>query len=261
MRRFRQVDPSTARSRFADWVFLLLLWATGVTGFVIEIAIYLDIAGGALLYGFSLVHIDLALEFLLLVPLSKFTHSIYRPLALLIIATHGPEDPERATFPLIITNGALALDVEALIVLPGAAVLLAMKDQADHVLAAGLPPLGDLLRSFRDQGGELLVCTPSLTERSSGTVTATGALTFASLRMPVRGYETSRLSQPAGRGPILSETPARDPLNNFAHMTIIAPARRRPCRARQPPATSASSLPEPATSPSESLCASSRRWC
>ncbi len=86
VRRFKQTDPSTERSSFADWVFLLLLWATGVSGFVIEIAIYLDIAGGTILYGFFLLHIVLALELLLLLPFSKFAHSIYRPLALLI---HG----------------------------------------------------------------------------------------------------------------------------------------------------------------------------
>jgi ferredoxin/nitrate reductase gamma subunit len=86
IRRFKQADHSTARSEFSDWVFLLFLWATGVTGFVIEIAIYLDIAGGTFLYGFFLIHIVLALELLLLLPFSKFAHSIYRPLALLI---HG----------------------------------------------------------------------------------------------------------------------------------------------------------------------------
>lgn len=77
---------------------------------------------------------------------SALAHSFYRPLALLIIATHGPEDPERATFPFLITNGALVLDVEALIVLQGVAALLAIEEQADHVFAAGLPPLGDLGR-------------------------------------------------------------------------------------------------------------------
>jgi len=64
--------------------FLLLLWATGLTGFVIELAIYLDVEGGGFLYGTFLVHIVLALELLLLLPFSKFAHSIYRPVALWI---------------------------------------------------------------------------------------------------------------------------------------------------------------------------------
>ena len=84
---------------------------------------------------------------------------------ILIIATHGPEDPERATFPFVIANGALVLDVEVSIALQGVSVLLAMKDQAGHVFASGLPPLGDLLKSFLDQGGKLLVCTPCVNER------------------------------------------------------------------------------------------------
>lgn len=94
VRRVRQADPSTARSSFSDWAFLLLLWATGVTGFVVEIAIYLDIPGGAFLYGVFLVHVVLALELLLLLPFSKFAHSVYRPLALLI---HGFERARRTT--------------------------------------------------------------------------------------------------------------------------------------------------------------------
>jgi len=84
---------------------------------------------------------------------------------ILIIATHGPEDPERATFPFVIANGALVLDVECSVALQGVSVLLAMKNMANHVFAAGLPALQDLLKSFLDQGGKLLVCTPCLNER------------------------------------------------------------------------------------------------
>jgi predicted peroxiredoxin len=84
---------------------------------------------------------------------------------MLIIATHGPEDPERATFPFVIANAALVMDVEVSIAWQGVSVILAMKDQANHVFAAGLPPLADLLKSFQEQGGKLLVCTPCLNER------------------------------------------------------------------------------------------------
>lgn len=84
---------------------------------------------------------------------------------ILIVTTHGPEDPERATFPFVIANAALVLDVEVSIALQGVSVLLAMKEQASHVFAGGLPPLGDLLKSFLDQGGKLLVCTPCVNER------------------------------------------------------------------------------------------------
>ncbi|MGB9609594.1 MAG: DsrE family protein [Bryobacteraceae bacterium] len=84
---------------------------------------------------------------------------------LAIIATHGGEDPERACLPFVIANAALAMDVEAVVILQGAAVTLAKKGCYEHVFAPGLPPLKDLVDSFIQQGGDLLVCTPCLSER------------------------------------------------------------------------------------------------
>lgn len=81
------------------------------------------------------------------------------------IATHAGEDPERATFPFMMANAALAMDVEAVVVLQGTGVYLAKKGYADHVHASGLPPLKELLKSFLDQGGRLLVCTPCIKDR------------------------------------------------------------------------------------------------
>ncbi len=82
-----------------------------------------------------------------------------------IIATHGPEDRERATLPFMMANAALAMDVEAVVVLQGNGVLLAQKGIYDHVFAPGLPALQDLLKSFFEQGGKLLVCTPCVGDR------------------------------------------------------------------------------------------------
>jgi len=84
---------------------------------------------------------------------------------ILFIATHGPDDQERATFPFVMANAALVMDAEAVIVLQGAAVLLAKKGSFDHVYAGGLPPLKQLMDSFIKQGGKLLVCTPCIKER------------------------------------------------------------------------------------------------
>jgi len=83
----------------------------------------------------------------------------------LIIATHGPDDLERATFPFVIGNAALVMDTEAVVVLQGAAVLLAKKGSYEHVYAGGLPPLKDLMKTFLEQGGKLLVCSPCIKER------------------------------------------------------------------------------------------------
>ncbi len=46
-----------------------------------------------------------------------------------------------------------------------AAVMLAVHGMNEHVFAPGLPPLKELMDSFLQQGGELLLCTPCLKER------------------------------------------------------------------------------------------------
>ncbi len=84
---------------------------------------------------------------------------------LVIIATHGGEDPERASLPFVAANAALAMDVEAVVILQGTAVTLAKKGCYEHVFSAGLPPLKELVDSFIQLGGTLLVCTPCINER------------------------------------------------------------------------------------------------
>ncbi len=81
------------------------------------------------------------------------------------IVTHGADDPERATLPFVLANAALVMEVEAVVVLQGSGVMLATQGCLDHVFAPGLPPLKDLVESFREQGGRMLVCTPCIKER------------------------------------------------------------------------------------------------
>ena len=85
-----------------------------------------------------------------------------------IIATHGPEDPERATFPFMMANAALLMECEAVVVLQGTSVLLAQKGVNEHVFAAGLPPLAEQMEAFLKEGGKLLVCSPCVKERKIG---------------------------------------------------------------------------------------------
>jgi len=84
---------------------------------------------------------------------------------LVIFATHGPDEPERAILPFVMGNGALAMDVEAVVILQASAVVLAKKGCYEHVFAAGLPPLKKLVDDFIELGGKLLVCTPCIKER------------------------------------------------------------------------------------------------
>jgi predicted peroxiredoxin len=81
------------------------------------------------------------------------------------IVTHGAEDPERATFPFMLATAAQAMEVEAVVALQGTSVLLAKKGILEHVAAAGLPPLKDLVARFLAEGGKLLICVPCIRER------------------------------------------------------------------------------------------------
>ena len=105
---------------------------------------------------------------------------------IIYIGTHGGEDPERASLPFVLANGAQAMDVEAVVVLQGAAVFLAKKGYLQHVHSAGFSPLQELVEFFLEEGGTLLVCIPCIQERKideadliEGAVpTAAGTLTL-----------------------------------------------------------------------------------
>ncbi len=82
-----------------------------------------------------------------------------------IMATHGPEDPDRATLPFVMATAAQVMETEAVIILQGNGVLLAGRNIHQHVVAGGLPPLKELMKTFLEGGGKLLVCTPCVQHR------------------------------------------------------------------------------------------------
>ena len=84
---------------------------------------------------------------------------------IVVFATHGPEDPERASLPFVCANAALAMDVEATVVLQGMGVLLAKKGCYEHVFCAGFDPLKKLVDDFLEFGGKIFVCIPCIQER------------------------------------------------------------------------------------------------
>ena len=84
---------------------------------------------------------------------------------LVIITTHAEESPDKATIPFVMGSAALAMDVEATIILQVTGVYLAMKGYADHVHAAGFPPLIELQEMFFEAGGQLMACSPCLQAR------------------------------------------------------------------------------------------------
>ncbi len=83
VRRLRAVETPYRSSGFADWFFLLLLTATVCTGLATEVVVYLPTGSvlGPLIF---LAHVVLAMDLLVLLPLSKFAHAVYRPLAMCI---------------------------------------------------------------------------------------------------------------------------------------------------------------------------------
>jgi nitrate reductase gamma subunit len=81
VKRWRASDKAYSYSRPSDWIFLTLLWFSGITGFILEIALYLPqppIWG----YWMFLFHVAVSMTLLLLLPFTKFAHSLYRIIAL-----------------------------------------------------------------------------------------------------------------------------------------------------------------------------------
>jgi nitrate reductase gamma subunit len=88
VRRLRKSDRSSVHSTTSDWTFLVMLWVAGVTGFVLELALYLPQAP-SWGYPMFLVHVGVAMALVLLVPFGKFAHVFYRPVALFAVRLRG----------------------------------------------------------------------------------------------------------------------------------------------------------------------------
>jgi predicted peroxiredoxin len=84
---------------------------------------------------------------------------------IVFIATHAGEDPERATFPFLMANAALSMDIEAVLVVQGTGVYLVKKGYAEHISVPGLTPLKILIENFVGNGGKIMVCIPCIEER------------------------------------------------------------------------------------------------
>jgi ferredoxin len=94
--RYRAAGRSVRSSTTADWLLLGLLWVTAVTGFAIELALYLP---GAPVWGYwlFLVHVAVAMELVLLAPFMKLAHAVYRPVALFFVAlSRQPKEGAKA---------------------------------------------------------------------------------------------------------------------------------------------------------------------
>jgi uncharacterized protein len=71
---------------------------------------------------------------------------------LLIISTHGSEDPTRAGIAFFMAKGAVEAGHKPEVVLAGDAAVLARRTVADAVLPVGIPPLKELIQFAVDNG-------------------------------------------------------------------------------------------------------------
>ena len=69
---------------------------------------------------------------------------------ILIISTHGSEDPTRAGLAFLMTRGAVEAGHRPEVLLAGDASVLARKVVAESVLPVGIPPLKDLVQFALD---------------------------------------------------------------------------------------------------------------
>ncbi len=84
---------------------------------------------------------------------------------LVIIVTHGLDDPEKATLGLVVANAALAMDVEVTVVFQGKGVMCCTKGMYEHIQTPGLKPLKELVDGIIPLGGKIYVCIPCIEER------------------------------------------------------------------------------------------------
>jgi len=104
---------------------------------------------------------------------------------ILYICTCAMENSEKAHIPFVLANAALAMDIQATVVLQGNGVYLAKKGYLEIMPSGGgFPALSGLMTTFREQGGKVKVCGPCIKERNipesdlmeGAEITAAGAL-------------------------------------------------------------------------------------
>ncbi len=101
IKRLRKEGVSYEKSTFSDWIFLILMDLAGITGFLLEIAVYLPPQTWS--YWMLLAHLIVVGELLILAPFTKFAHAIYRSIALYFWALKPVEEKEKS-IEMVSTN-------------------------------------------------------------------------------------------------------------------------------------------------------------
>lgn len=87
---------------------------------------------------------------------------------ILVNATHGNEDAERATLPFVMGNVAATADQEVVVLLTVEGVRLATYGYSDDIQKEGFAPLKDVMRQFLDNGGQVWACGACTKPRGIG---------------------------------------------------------------------------------------------
>jgi uncharacterized protein involved in oxidation of intracellular sulfur len=86
---------------------------------------------------------------------------------IMYFATHAGDNPEKACIPFAMANAALAMDIQAKIVLQGNGVYLVQPAYRKNMLpGGGFPNFDKLFADFLELGGELHVCAPCIKQRN-----------------------------------------------------------------------------------------------
>jgi len=86
--------------------------------------------------------------------------------SIMYFATCAGDHPEKACIPFAMANGALAMDIKAIVVLQGNGVYLANENYRKNMLpGGGFPDINKLFNDFLSYGGELHICAPCIKER------------------------------------------------------------------------------------------------
>ncbi len=85
--RLRKTEQIHKHSHFTDWMFLVLLFLTAVSGIALHVLRLLDLAGPT--YVLYVVHLMIAVPMLVVeVPFGKWQHLAFRPMAQYVAAVH-----------------------------------------------------------------------------------------------------------------------------------------------------------------------------
>ena len=82
------------------------------------------------------------------------------PEKLVIVATHGGENPEKATIPFVVGGAALAMETKVTVILQSQGVTLAAQGLYEQVHAPGFDPVKKLVDTFLELGGRSSYVSP-----------------------------------------------------------------------------------------------------